>query len=110
MCDIGKRTIDKFSKVINNAKTIVCNGSPGQYEKEIFAVGTKEVFSAIAESTDKGAFSVAGGGHTIAGLNKYGLLNKISFVSTSGKAMLLLLMGEHKKLVVIEAFKAYSQS
>ncbi|WP_287589067.1 phosphoglycerate kinase [Candidatus Borrarchaeum sp.] len=109
-CDIGKKTIEKFSQVINNAKTIVCNGSPGQYEKETFAVGTKEVFSAIAESTNKGAFSVAGGGHTIAGLNKYNLLNKISFVSTSGKAMLLLLMGEYKKLVVLEAFKAYGQS
>ena len=66
----------------------------------------KELFSAIAESE---AFSVAGGGHTIAGLNKYDLLDKISFVSTSGKAMLLLLMGEYKKLVVLEAFKAYSQ-
>ncbi len=109
-CDIGKKTIERFSEILNKAKTIVCNGSPGQYEKEIFAVGTKEVFSAIAESTDKGAFSVAGGGHTIAGLNKYGLLDRISFVSTSGKAMLLLLMGEHKKLAVIEAFKAYGQS
>jgi len=108
-CDIGRKTIEKFSEVLNKAKTIVCNGSPGQYEKEIFAVGTKEIFSAIAERTNKGAFSVAGGGHTIAGLNKYGLLDKISFVSTSGKAMLLLLMGEYKKLAVLEAFKAYGQ-
>jgi phosphoglycerate kinase len=105
-CDIGQKTIVKFSRIINHAKTIVCNGSPGQYEKETFALGTKELFSAIAESE---AFSVAGGGHTIAGLNKYGLLDKISFVSTSGKAMLLLLMGEYKKLVVLEAFKAYGQ-
>jgi phosphoglycerate kinase len=105
-CDIGQKTIAKFSRIINHAKTIVCNGSPGQYEKETFALGTKELFSAIAESE---AFSVAGGGHTIAGLNKYGLLDKISFVSTSGKAMLLLLMGEYKKLVVLEAFKAYGQ-
>ncbi|MFX1519629.1 MAG: phosphoglycerate kinase [Promethearchaeota archaeon] len=109
-CDIGKKTIEKFSEVLSKAKTIVCNGSPGKYEKEIFAVGTKEIFTAIADSTDKGAFSVAGGGHTIAGLNKYGLLDRISFVSTSGKAMLLLLMGEHKKLAVIEAFKAYSRT
>ncbi len=106
-CDIGQKTIAKFSRIINQAKTIVCNGSPGQYEKETFALGTKELFSAIAESE---AFSVAGGGHTIAGLNKYGLLDKISFVSTSGKAMLLLLMGEHKKLTVLEAFKTYSHS
>ncbi|AFK22589.1 phosphoglycerate kinase [Pyrococcus sp. ST04] len=97
--DIGSRTVQKYREVLMNAKVIVANGPMGVFEREEFAVGTVGVFKAIAESP---AFSVVGGGHSIASIHKYGI-EGISHISTGGGAMLTFFAGE--KLPVLEAFK-----
>ncbi|ASJ17084.1 phosphoglycerate kinase [Thermococcus chitonophagus] len=95
--DIGSRTVEKYRQVLMQAKVIVANGPMGVFEREEFAVGTVGVFKAIAESP---AFSVVGGGHSIASIHKYGI-EGISHVSTGGGAMLTFFAGE--KLPVLEA-------
>jgi len=89
--DIGKETIKGYAKIIGGAKSIVVSGPLGVYEREEFRLGTKRVFEAIASSK---AFSLAGGGHTIAALGEFGLTDKISYVSTAGGALIEFLMGE----------------
>ncbi|GAB6134800.1 phosphoglycerate kinase [Thermococcus prieurii] len=97
--DIGSRTVEKYREILLNAKIIVANGPMGVFEREEFAVGTVGVFRAIAESP---AFSVVGGGHSIASIYRYGITG-ISHVSTGGGAMLSFFAGE--KLPVLEAFR-----
>ena len=99
--DIGDKTISDFVEIIKEGKTIFLSGPCGVFEKEDFMKGTEEVFKAVAESK---AFTVAGGGHTIAALDKLGLVDKISHVSTGGGSLERFMMGE--KLPVIEALKA----
>lgn len=99
--DIGDKTVSDFVEIIKEGKTIFLSGPCGVFEKEDFMKGTKEVFKAVAESK---AFTVAGGGHTIAALDKLGLTDKISHVSTGGGSLERFMMGE--KLPVIEALKA----
>lgn len=98
--DIGKKTIDIFKKEIGKASTIFLSGPPGVFEREKFLEGTKELFTAIANSS---AFSIVGGGHTVAAINKFGLSEKISYISTGGGALEKFMMGE--SLPVIEALK-----
>jgi len=98
--DLGEQTISRFAEILREAKTLVINGPAGVYEDDKFSKGTKELLKAVAES---GGFSLAGGGHTLEALEKFGLSTKISYVSTGGKAMLSLLAGE--KLPAIEALK-----
>ncbi len=98
--DIGEETILEFKSILLNAETIVINGPAGVYEDDKFSKGSEELFKAAACS--KG-FSLAGGGHTLEALEKFGLLTRISYVSTGGKAMLSLLAGE--KLPAIEALR-----
>jgi phosphoglycerate kinase len=87
--DIGPETIKKFKDIISRAKTILWAGPMGLYEEEEFFTGTKEIAQAIAKaSTEDGAFSVIGGGDTIAAVNKAGVANKFNFISTGGGAML----------------------
>ncbi|NJE53855.1 phosphoglycerate kinase [Thermococcus sp. 21S9] len=97
--DIGSRTVEKYREILQKAKIIVANGPMGVFEREEFAVGTVGVFRAIAESP---AFSVVGGGHSIASIYKYNITG-ISHVSTGGGAMLSFFAGE--KLPVLEAFR-----
>ncbi|NJE48064.1 phosphoglycerate kinase [Thermococcus sp. 9N3] len=97
--DIGSRTVEKYREILQKAKIIVANGPMGVFEREEFAVGTVGVFRAIAESP---AFSVVGGGHSIASIYRYGITG-ISHVSTGGGAMLSFFAGE--KLPVLEAFR-----
>jgi len=97
--DIGSRTVEKYGEILLNAGTIVANGPMGVFEKEEFALGTVGVFRAIGESR---AFSVVGGGHSIASIYKYNITG-ISHVSTGGGAMLSFFAGE--KLPVLEAFR-----
>ena len=97
--DIGSRTVEKYREILLKAKIIVANGPMGVFEREEFAVGTVGVFRAIGESK---AFSVVGGGHSIASIYKYGIKG-ISHVSTGGGAMLSFFAGE--KLPVLEAFR-----
>lgn len=98
--DIGEKTIVIFKEIIKKAKTIVWNGPMGMFENKRFEKGTKEIGIAVVKSK---AFKVAGGGDTIAALDKYRLFNKIDFISTGGGAMLEFLDG--KKLPGIEALK-----
>jgi phosphoglycerate kinase len=87
--DIDESTIKKFTEAIDKSKTVLWAGPLGKYEEEQFIVGTKKVAQKIADMTQEGnLFSVVGGGDTVTAINKLGLLNKFSFVSTGGGAML----------------------
>lgn len=101
--DIGEKTIKEFSSVIENSKTILWNGPMGVFEMEKFSKGTTDVAKAIAAATDKGAYSLVGGGDSVAAVNKYGLADKVSYVSTGGGAMLEYMEG--KKLPGITAIR-----
>ena len=86
--DIGQVACETFTKVIKNSKTILWNGPMGVFEMENFQHGTKEIALAIAEATKNGAFSLIGGGDSVAAINKFNLANEVSFVSTGGGALL----------------------
>lgn len=86
--DIGAMACETFTKVIHNSKTILWNGPMGVFEMEKFQHGTKCVAQAVAEATQKGAFSLVGGGDSVAAVNQFGFANKVSYVSTGGGAML----------------------
>jgi len=101
--DIGQKSIDLFSEVINNSKTILWNGPMGVFEMEKFSKGTTAVAKAIAEATSLGAFSLIGGGDSVAAINKNKLADKVSYVSTGGGAMLEYMEG--KKLPGIVAVR-----
>jgi phosphoglycerate kinase len=98
--DIGARTVENYAKLISKAKSIVVSGPMGVYENKEFNYGTKKVFEAIANSK---AFSLAGGGNTIAAIQEYGLTKKISYISTAGGALIEFLMG--KKLPGVVALE-----
>lgn len=108
--DIGPETVKEYSEIIKNSKMIIWNGPMGMFEDERFAAGTKIVAEAIADST---AFKIAGGGDTIAALNKFGLTGKFDasagpgagFISTGGGAMLKFLAGN--RLPGLEALGYY---
>jgi len=101
--DIAEKTIREFTAVIANSKTILWNGPMGVFEMEKFSKGTTAIARAIAEATEKGAFSLIGGGDSVAAINKNGLADKVSYVSTGGGAMLEYLEG--KKLPGIVAIR-----
>lgn len=86
--DISTGTVKTYSEVIKNSKTILWNGPMGVFEMSSFENGTKQVALAIAEATKKGAFSLIGGGDSVAAINKYQLANEVSYVSTGGGALL----------------------
>ncbi|MCF6171908.1 MAG: phosphoglycerate kinase [Bacteroidales bacterium] len=92
--DIGPETIRTFSDVIENSATILWNGPMGVFEMDNFSKGTIEIAQAIARSTSKGAYSLVGGGDSVAAVNKYNLANEVSYVSTGGGAMLEFLEGK----------------
>jgi phosphoglycerate kinase len=98
--DIGIQTADDYCSIIRKAKSIVVSGPMGKYEDTKFKYGTKAILQEIAQS---GAFSIAGGGHTIAALELFGLADKVSYVSTAGGALVEFLMG--KKLPGVVALE-----
>jgi phosphoglycerate kinase len=98
--DIGTKTAENYAEIISKAKSIVVSGPMGVYENKEFNYGTKKVFEAIADSK---AFSLAGGGNTIAAIQEYGLTKKISYISTAGGALIEFLMG--KKLPGVVALE-----
>lgn len=101
--DIADESIVIFSQVIENSKTILWNGPMGVFEMEKFAKGTSAIAHAIANATAKGAFSLVGGGDSVAAINKNNLSDKVSYVSTGGGAMLEYIEG--KELPGIKAIK-----
>jgi len=86
--DIGTMACDMFTKVIYASKTILWNGPMGVFEMEKFQHGTKAIAKAVAEATENGAFSLVGGGDSVAAVNKFGFADKVSYVSTGGGALL----------------------
>lgn len=102
--DIGENACEQFTNVIHQSKTILWNGPMGVFEMEKFQRGTKGIARAVAEATQKGAFSLVGGGDSVAAVNQFGYADKVSYVSTGGGAMLEYFEG--KELPGIAAVKA----
>lgn len=92
--DIGPETRERFAKVIEESKTILWNGPVGVFEMPKFAEGTKAVADAIVRATEQGAFSLIGGGDSVAAINQFGLADKVSYVSTGGGALLEYIEGK----------------
>ncbi|MBE2290153.1 MAG: phosphoglycerate kinase [Chitinophagaceae bacterium] len=92
--DIGQMAIDQFSKVICDSKTILWNGPMGVFEMDKFQHGTKAIAESVAAATANGAFSLVGGGDSVAAVNKFNLAEKVSYVSTGGGAMLEFFEGK----------------
>ncbi len=92
--DAGPDSIKEFRKVILPAKTILWNGPAGVFEFDKFTAGSKAIAEAIVEATENGAFSLVGGGDSVACVNKFGLADKVSYVSTGGGALLEAIEGK----------------
>ncbi len=101
--DIGPKSIKAFEEAIGNSSTILWNGPMGVFEMSNFEAGTKSIALAVAEATQKGAFSLIGGGDSVAAINKYHLKDQVSYVSTGGGAMLEYIEG--KELPGVKAIK-----
>ncbi|HEV9036133.1 MAG TPA: phosphoglycerate kinase [Puia sp.] len=102
--DIGENACEQFTNVIHRSKTILWNGPMGVFEMAKFQRGTKGIARAVAEATEKGAFSLVGGGDSVAAVNQFGYADKVSYVSTGGGAMLEYFEG--KELPGIAAVNA----
>jgi phosphoglycerate kinase len=92
--DIGPKSAQAIADVIMNAKTVLWNGPVGVFEFPNFAHGTGEIAKYVAEATENGAYSLVGGGDSVAAVNKFGLADKVSYVSTGGGAMLEAIEGK----------------
>ena len=101
--DIGQQTALGLSHLLREAGTIIWNGPIGVFEFEAFSEGTHQIALAIAEATANGAFSIAGGGDTLAAIARYGIADRISYISTGGGAFLEFLEG--KELPAIEVLQ-----
>ena len=101
--DIGPKTRELFANVIKGSKTILWNGPCGVFEFDTFAAGSKAIAMAIADATKTGAFSLIGGGDSVACINKFNLADQVSYVSTGGGALLEAIEG--KELPGIAAIK-----
>ncbi len=103
--DIGKESEDTFAKVIKESKTILWNGPVGVFEFDNFDEGSRVVSDAIVEATKNGAFSLVGGGDSVACINKFGQADQVSYVSTGGGALLEMIEG--KTLPGVKAIRGY---
>jgi phosphoglycerate kinase len=102
--DIGENACEQFTNVIHQSRTILWNGPMGVFEMVKFQRGTRGIAKAVAEATKKGAFSLVGGGDSVAAVNQFGYADKVSYVSTGGGALLEYFEG--KELPGIAAVKA----
>lgn len=101
--DIGEKTCIKFDEVIKNSKTILWNGPMGVFEMKAFENGTKKLAESVARATENGAYSLIGGGDSVAAIKKFNLQDKVSYISTGGGALLEYIEG--KKLPGIKAIE-----
>ena len=92
--DIGPSTISKFEKIVTESKTILWNGPMGVFEMSSFEQGTLAIAKSVAKATSNGAFSLIGGGDSVAAIKKFNLQDEVSFISTGGGAMLESLEGK----------------
>lgn len=92
--DIGQKSQEAFAKVIENSEIVLWNGPMGVFEFENFSEGTRRIGAAVAKATKKGAFTLVGGGDSVAAAKKYNLQHEVSYVSTGGGAMLEMLEGK----------------
>ena len=92
--DAGPKSLENWKKIILESKTILWNGPVGVFELDNFAVGTGEIAHYVADATANGAYSLVGGGDSVAAVNKFGLADKVSYVSTGGGAMLEAIEGK----------------
>ena len=93
--DASEESLEAWKKIILSSKTILWNGPVGVFEMENFAHGTGEIAKYVAEATqENGAYSLVGGGDSVAAVNKFGLADKVSYVSTGGGAMLEAIEGK----------------
>jgi len=92
--DVGEKTSDSFREILLKSKTILWNGPMGVFEMENFAHGTKAIALTVAKATKQGAYSLIGGGDSVAAINKYQLADQVSYVSTGGGAMLEYMEGK----------------
>ena len=101
--DIGPKAVEAFSGIIRGSKTVMWNGPMGVFEMPAFSGGSIGIAEAMAEATEKGAFTMVGGGDSVSAINQAGLAEKVSFISTGGGAMLEYLEG--KELPGIKAIQ-----
>ena len=92
--DAGPETRELFAKAIEDAKTILWNGPAGVFEFDNFTAGSRAVADAIAKATANGAFSLIGGGDSVACINKFGMADQVSYISTGGGALLEAIEGK----------------
>ncbi|OOF69703.1 phosphoglycerate kinase [Rodentibacter caecimuris] len=105
--DIGDQSAEQLAEIIRNSKTILWNGPVGVFEFPNFRKGTEVISQAIAEATSNGAFSIAGGGDTLAAIDLFGIADKISYISTGGGAFLEFVEG--KVLPAVEILEKRAQ-
>ena len=99
--DVGPKTAAVLGELLRSAGTIVWNGPVGVFEMAPYAEGTRQMAEAIAEATEKGAFSIAGGGDTVSAVAKFGVEDRISYISTGGGAFLEFLEGKTLPAVAV---------
>ena len=99
--DVGPKTAANLAEILKSAGTIVWNGPVGVFEMAPYAEGTRVMAEAIAEATDKGAFSIAGGGDTVSAVTKFGIADRVSYISTGGGAFLEFLEGKKLPAVAV---------
>ncbi|MDE6854047.1 MAG: phosphoglycerate kinase, partial [Muribaculaceae bacterium] len=92
--DAGPKTRENFAKAIKGSKTILWNGPAGVFEFDNFTAGSRAIADAVVEATKEGAFSLVGGGDSVACVNKFGLADEVSYVSTGGGALLEAIEGK----------------
>jgi phosphoglycerate kinase len=92
--DAGPESRKAFAAAIEGAKTILWNGPAGVFEFDNFAAGSKAIAEAIAKATDNGAYSLIGGGDSVACVNKFGMADRVSYISTGGGALLEAIEGK----------------